>query len=128
VICILDTCTFIWLCAEPAQLSETVRGAIDDPGTELVLADVSVLEIALKWQAGKITHPEPPRVWVERQTRIWSIRSLPILREHMHRTSEFPEHHRDPCDRPLVAAALTEGAAILTPDPAIHRYPVSWRW
>jgi PIN domain nuclease of toxin-antitoxin system len=128
VICILDTCTFIWLCAEPARLSKTVRGAIDDPGTELVLADVSVLEIALKWQAGKITLPEPPRVWVERQTGIWFIRSLPILREHVYRTCELPEHHRDPFDRLLIAAALTEGATILTPDPAIHRYPVSWRW
>jgi PIN domain nuclease of toxin-antitoxin system len=128
VIGILDTCTFIWLCAEPARLSETVRGVIDDADTELVLGDISVLEIALKWQAGKIVLPEPPRVWVEHQTEIWSIRSLPISREHMYRSSELPDHHRDPFDRLLVAAALAEGATILTPDPAIHRYPVSWRW
>jgi len=128
VICILDTCTFVWLCADPARLSETVRGTIDSADTELVLGDVSVLEISLKWQAGKIALPEPPRVWVERQTGIWSIRSLPLSREHMYRAGELPEHHRDPFDRLLVAAALAEGATILTPDPAIHRYPVSWRW
>jgi PIN domain nuclease of toxin-antitoxin system len=128
VICILDTCTFVWLCAEPARLSTTVRGAIDAAETELVLGDVSVLEIALKWQAGKIALPEPPRVWVERQTSVWSIRFLPISREHMYRASELPGHHRDPFDRLLVAAALAEGATILTPDPAIHRYPVSWLW
>jgi len=128
VICILDTCTFIWLCAEPTRLSEPVREVIEAADTQLVLGDISVLEIALKWQAGKITLPEPPRVWVERQTGIWSIQALPISREHMYRTSELPEHHRDPFDRLLVAAALAEGATILTPDPAIHRYPVSWRW
>lgn len=128
MICILDTCTFIWLCAEPERLSETAREAIDATDTDLVLGDVSVLEIVLKWQAGKITLPEPPRVWVERQIGIWSIRSLPISREHMYRVSELPEHHRDPFDRLLVAAALSEGATILTPDPAIHRYPVSCRW
>jgi PIN domain nuclease of toxin-antitoxin system len=50
------------------------------------------------------------------------------LREHMYRIGELPEHHRDPFDRLLIAAALTEGATILTPDPAIHRYPVSCRW
>lgn len=126
--CILDTCTFIWLCAEAARLSETARRTIDSADTDLVLGDVSVLEIALKWQAGKITLPEPPRVWIERQAGIWSIRSLPISREHMYRAVELPEHHRDPFDRLLVAAALAEGATILTPDPAIHRYPVSWRW
>jgi PIN domain nuclease of toxin-antitoxin system len=128
VISILDTCTFIWLCAEPARLSQKVRREIDDPATDLVLSDVSVFEIVLRWQSGKIALPEPPRVWVERQTGIWSIRSLPILREHMYRIGELPEHHRDPFDRLLVAATLTEGATILTPDPAIHRYPVSWHW
>ena len=128
MICILDTCTFVWLCAEPMRLSATVREAIDSADSELVLGDVSALEIALKWQAGKIALPEPPRVWVERQISVWSIRSLPILREHMYRAGELPEHHRDPFDRLLIAAALAEGATILTPDPAIHRYPVSWRW
>jgi PIN domain nuclease of toxin-antitoxin system len=128
VICILDTCTFIWLCAEPVRLSQTARGTIDAADTEPALAEASVLEIVLKWQAGKIALPEPPRVWIERQTRIWSIRTLPISREHMYRASELPEHHRDPFDRLLIAAALSEGATILTPDPAIHRYPVSWRW
>ena len=128
MIYILDTCTFIWLCAEPIRLSKTVRVAIDAGDTDLVLCDASVLEIALKWQAGKITLPEPPRVWVEHQCRIWSIGSLPISREHVYRTVELPEHHRDPFDRLLIAAALVEGATILTPDPAIQRYPVSWCW
>jgi PIN domain nuclease of toxin-antitoxin system len=59
---------------------------------------------------------------------IWTISSLPISREHMYRSSELPNHHRDPFDRLLIAAALAEGGTILTPDPAIHRYPVSWRW
>lgn len=128
MICLLDTCTFIWLCTEPARLPETVRRLIDNEDTDLVLGDASVLEISLKWQAGKIALPEPPRVWVEHQTGIWSIRPLPISHEHIYRTSELPEHHRDPFDRLLVAAALAEGATILTPDAAIHRYPVSWRW
>jgi PIN domain nuclease of toxin-antitoxin system len=85
-------------------------------------------EITLKWLAGTIGLPEPPRVWVEGQAGIWSIRFLPMSREHLYRTCELPEHHRDPFDRLLIAAALAEGATILTPDPAIHGYPVSWRW
>ncbi len=128
MICILDTCTFIWLCAEPARLSDAAREAIDFSGTELILGEVSVLEIALKWQARKIALPEPPRVWVDHQAAIWSVRFLPISREHMYRITELPEYHRDPFDRLLVAAALTEAATILTPDPAVHRYPVSCRW
>jgi PIN domain nuclease of toxin-antitoxin system len=91
---LLDTCTFIWLCADPEKLSATAREAIDaDAG--LLLRDVSALEITLKWQAGKL---------------------------------ELPDHHRDPFDRLLVATALAAGATILTPDPAVRRYPISTRW
>lgn len=128
MICLLDTCTFIWLCSEPLRLSAGVRQTIDDRDTDLVLSDASALEITLKWHAGKITLPEPPRSWIETQTHAWSIRTLPILREHIYRISELPEHHRDPFDRLLVATALSVNATILTPDELIHRYPVSWRW
>jgi PIN domain nuclease of toxin-antitoxin system len=64
---------------------------IDDPGTDLVVADVSVLEMALSWRTGKIALPEPPRVWVERQGAIWSLRFLPMSRDHIYRTTELPE-------------------------------------
>lgn len=128
MICLLDTCTLIWLCTEPERLTEPVGRLIDAEDTDLALSDASVLELSLKWQSGKIALPEPPRVWVERQVAVWAIRPLPITHEHIYRISELPEHHRDPFDRLIVAAALAEGATILTPDSAIHRYPVSWRW
>jgi PIN domain nuclease of toxin-antitoxin system len=53
---------------------------------------------------------------------------VPLSRDEVYRASELPDHHRDPFDRLLVATALATGATILTPDEAIHRYPVSWRW
>jgi PIN domain nuclease of toxin-antitoxin system len=125
---LLDTCTFVWLCAEPNQLSQTARRAIEDPDSDLVLSDASVLELVLKWSAGKIVLPEPPRTWVERQLATWALRSIPLTRNDTYRASELPDHHRDPFDRLLVAATLAAGAVILTPDQAIQRYPVSWRW
>ena len=39
-----------------------------------------------------------------------------------------PFGHLYPFDRLLVAAALGATATILTPDQAIHEYPVSCRW
>ena len=53
---------------------------------------------------------------------------LSLTRDDIYRAFELPMHHRDPFDRLLVAVALGAGAAILTPDDAIHDYPVSYRW
>ena len=125
---LLDTCSFIWLCAEPEKLSATASGIIDSEGNDVMLSDVSVLEIALKWSAGKIELPAPPRQWLERQISEWSLSSVRIAREDIYRTSELPDHHRDPFDRLLVAVALGSSSTIITPDKAIHAYPVACAW
>ena len=125
---LLDTCTFIWLCAESERLSEVARGAIDAPEASLFLSDASVLEIAVKWSAGKLDLPDPPRHWIEAQTSAWALNVQPVDRAAIYRAAELPQHHRDPFDRLLVAAALNLNDTILTPDKAIHQYPVSYRW
>lgn len=57
---LLDTCTFIWLCADPNRLSQTAIQAMEADGSELLFSDVSALELGLKWQAGKIQLSDPP--------------------------------------------------------------------
>ena len=125
---LLDTCTFVWMCAEPGQLSRVARDALADPAAVLLLSDASVLEICLKWQAGKIELPAPPRLWVEEQAGVWQTTPLPLSRAMMYRSTELPPLHRDPFDRLLVSAALEEGARLLTPDTWIQKYPVPWVW
>ncbi len=125
---LLDTCTLLWLAAEPDRLSEKAAKAIGDTGHELLFSDASIWEICLKWQSGKLTLPDPPRNWCEDQTSTWKIGSCPIARSHMCRVVELPLHHKDPFDRLLVAQALEERMTIVTPDPHIRNYPVSWLW
>ena len=125
---LLDTCTLIWLAAEPERLSAVARQAIDAADSAVLFSDVSALEIALKWTAGKIILPDPPRQWIERQIARWELDCLGLTRQDIYRASELPVHHRDPFDRLLVAVALGAGATLLTPDDAIHDYPVSYRW
>ena len=125
---LLDTCTLIWLCTEPERLSATAMEAIDASDSVLLCSDVSALEIVLKWNAGKMILPDPPRHWVEQQIAAWGLDCLSLRRPDIYRASELPAHHRDPFDRLLVAAALGATATILTPDKAIHAYPVSCRW
>lgn len=124
---ILDTCTFIWLVSEPAELSATARSAIDGERS-VCLSDVSVWEICLKWQARKIDLPSPPRTWVTEQVQAWQLDRLSIEPEHLYRSVELPDLHRDPFDRLLVSQALTRGGKIVTPDAAVRAYPVAVVW
>ena len=125
---ILDTCTFIWLCADPDRLGIQARESLAEQRAELILSDVSVLEISLKWLTGKLTLPAPPRSWIEEQSRIWGAVRLPLGRSVIYRSTELPDLHRDPFDRLLIASALEEGATLVTPDEWVRRYPVPCIW
>ena len=125
---LLDTCAFLWLAAAPGNLGGGAASVIDSSDSELFLSDVSVWEICLKWQAGKILLPAPPRLWVEEQRQTWRLASIPIERTHLYRVVELPHHHRDPFDRLLVAQAIERGLTIATPDAEVAKYPVAVIW
>jgi PIN domain nuclease of toxin-antitoxin system len=125
---LLDTCTFVWLAAEPEQLSDRARALLDDVSKSLALSDVSVWEICLKWQTGKIRLPSPPRSWIEEQANTWALERLEVNRSHFYRATELPALHRDPFDRLLVAQSLETGRTLISPDRHIHGYPVAVQW
>ncbi len=125
---LLDSCTLIWLVSAPHLLSPTATRLIDSSRNGLWLSDCTVWEICLKWQAGKLKLPAPPRLWIQQQQQQWQLESLSIQRVHLFQVSELPLYHRDPYDRLLVAQAIQEGFTILTPDAEIHKYPVSFAW
>ena len=56
------------------------------------------------------------------------IRLLPIQVPHVARVAALPHHHRDPFDRLMVAAALTEKLAVVTKDRMFTRYGVTVVW
>jgi PIN domain nuclease of toxin-antitoxin system len=124
---LLDTCTLIWLTSEPSRLSVAAVKALDAE-SEVYLSDACVWEICLKWQARKIDLPAPPRIWISDQISAWHLQRVPIEPDHLYRTTELPDLHRDPFDRLLIAQALSSQASVVTPDPAIRQYPVAVIW
>jgi PIN domain nuclease of toxin-antitoxin system len=124
----LDTCVFLWLCADPDKLSDRARNLLNDEENARFLSHVSVLEISLKWHAGKVKLPHPPRSWIQDQVQIWRVRQMPITSEEIYRSVEMPKLHRDPFDRVLVATAIEHGLTLITPDGAVQQYDVAWEW
>lgn len=125
---LLDTCAFIWMTSAPDSLGVRARTEIDDPAAELFLSDASVWEICLKWQAGKLGLPAPPRGWIEEQRKSWGVARVPLELDHFYRSTELPLHHRDPFDRLLVSQAIAEDLTIVTPDSAVQSYPAPSIW
>jgi len=125
---LLDTCTLIWLTQEPERLSEKSRTIIENPDNELLVSHVSVWEMLLKTQAGKLSFPVPLRKWLSDQQNTWDFRYLNISLEHLLRVEEIERHHSDPFDRLLVTQAIVENIGIVTPDPWIAKYPVQVLW
>jgi PIN domain nuclease of toxin-antitoxin system len=62
------------------------------------------------------------------QQRVNSIEILAITLEHILALERLPPLHKDPFDRLLIAQARTEGATLISKDPAFAGYPVKVVW
>lgn len=125
---LLDTCKFVWLAAEPQKLSETASAAIDEGKKNILLSDVSIWEICVKWRSGKLRLPSPPRIWIEEQRTQWRLGLLSIESKHLYGTTELEMIHQDPYDRMLVAQSIAEGMRVVSPDRNIAQYPLAVVW
>ena len=52
----------------------------------------------------------------------------PSARRLFSRVHKLPDIHRDPFDRVIIAQAIIEGLAVVTPDPLIKEYAVRVEW
>jgi PIN domain nuclease of toxin-antitoxin system len=125
---LLDTCTFLCVVVDSAELSPRARELFREPSNEVFLSSVSAWEITVKHALGKLPLPEPPWRYVREQREKHGIEALALDEESALHVSRLPPVHRDPFDRMLVSHAMVHGLAILTPDPAITRYPVRVAW
>lgn len=123
-----DTHTFIWWDSEPAKLSPKALALCQDRQNVVLLSVVSVWEIQIKLQLGKLRLALPLREIVESQRQTNDIEILPITLEHVLSLESLPAHHKDPFDRLLVAQAIVEEAVLVSADPNIAKYAVQVVW
>jgi PIN domain nuclease of toxin-antitoxin system len=80
---------------------------------------VSLTEIAVKQTRGKLTFGREDAMAGVADLR---LRVLPYAAAHAFRLFELPAHHADPFDRQIIAQALVENVAVVTPDEAFNLY------
>ncbi len=125
---LLDTHTFIWWDSEPAQLSQQALDLCQDQANTLILSVVSVWEMQIKSQLGKLKLNLPLAQIVENQQRINEVHVLPAKLGHILELDNLPLHHKDPFDRLLIAQAQIEDAVLVSKDSAFSGYSVETVW
>ncbi len=120
---LLDTHIFLWFISRDSQLAIAVRDAIRNPRNEVFLSVVSLWEIIIKHQIGKLPLPQAPDIYVPAQRARHQIASLSIDEASIIQVANLPLLHRDPFDRLLIGQALEHSLTLVTVDPVIQAYP-----
>lgn len=120
--CLADTHVFIWWLTEPRRLSRGQRRALAKVSAEspLLVSDISLWEIAMLVEKGRISLGLPLRDWLERATAPPLVLRCAISPTIAAEVAALPESfHGDPADRIIVATARVHGAHLLTADQRI---------
>jgi PIN domain nuclease of toxin-antitoxin system len=121
---LLDTHIFLWYISGDRKLPPHYKSNIQDSTNEVYLSVVSLWEIIIKNQIGKLPLPQPPEIYIPEQRKLHLISTLPLNESSTGILSKLPSIHRDPFDRILVCQAIDNGMTIVTVDNNIQAYPV----
>ena len=116
---LLDTAILIYAVEAPERLSKRAAVALRDRENVLELSAISITEIAIKASLGKL---KLTAAMARQAVQDLDIRILPYTGAHALRLFDLPLHHADPFDRQIIAQALTEKTAVVTPDEKFRLY------
>jgi PIN domain nuclease of toxin-antitoxin system len=128
MIFLLDTHIFIWLANETQKLSARTTDIIQYINNVLILSVISVWEIAIKTQLGKLQFTTSLSSVVASQQKINNLQILPVNLLHVLTVESLPLCHKDPFDRLLIAQALTENLLVLSADVIFDQYGIQRIW
>ncbi|QFS49087.1 type II toxin-antitoxin system VapC family toxin [Nostoc sphaeroides] len=101
---LLDTHTFIWWYSDSKKLSERVLELLLNPENVRLVSVVSLWEIQIKTQLGKLTlNQSLPEIIHQQQNN--GIEFIGVKVNHVLMLGQLPLHHKDPFDRLLISQA-----------------------
>jgi len=113
---------------EEDAVPAAVRRALADPASEVFFSQISLWEIQIKYQLGKLVMSEEPSVLLPRELAKYNFTKIELTDTAIFGLSRLPAIHRDPFDRVLVVQAKLTGCTLVTPDKILARYPVEVFW
>ena len=123
---LLDTHIALWLDSGNQRLKPSTRNLIDScwqGGGSILISAVTVWEIALLVDCGRIHLDQPVDVWLDRFTSLPGVETVPLDPIAAARAYHLQGlEHRDPGDRLLIATAIQMSCPLITYDDRIGRF------
>ena len=125
---LLDTVAFLWIITNSPNLSRKAKRAYLDTRADIYLSSISLWEIVVKYNLGRLPLPKEPASYIPEQRRLHGVEPIVLTESDVAELQDLPKIHKDPFDRMLVCQAIARGLVILTPDKMIQDYPVKTLW
>ena len=118
---LLDTHIWLWSFLEPKKLTRRVAGALENTRNELWLSPISIWELLILAQKGRVELGGEVGSWVATAMKAVPLHEAPITHEIALETQHVDLPHRDPVDMFLVATAKVLGLTLVTADESLIR-------
>lgn len=122
---VLDTHIWLWWLHDPARLSLPADKLIkqEQESGALLISAISVWEVAVKVQSGKLAIPMDINRWYELAKSYPATVIEPLSPVDAIASTQLPgDFHKDPADRIIISLARRLGVPLLTCDSKILAY------
>jgi PIN domain nuclease of toxin-antitoxin system len=118
---LLDTHIWLWSLLEPARLGRRVARALEAEDNELWLSPISVWELLILVEKGRVFLKDDVERWIARAMQAASLKEAPVTHEVAIETRRIVLPHRDPADRFIAATARVFDLTLVTADRRLLR-------
>lgn len=113
---LLDTHIWLWYALGNPQLSENLRSKIASDTTELWLSPISIWEVLLLAEKGRIFLQLDVVTWIDQSLKSLAINEAPLNRQIAVLSRQIDLPHQDPADRFIAATAVHYQLQLATVD------------
>ena len=118
---LLDTQIIIWYFEDNKKLPTHIRNIIEDPDNMLYVCWISLWEVAIKRNIGKLI----TEMSIDELYELISEGPINLINIDLNQLNHYinlPYLHGDPYDRLLISTAISENLKFITADKDIHNY------
>jgi PIN domain nuclease of toxin-antitoxin system len=113
---LLDTHIWLWYALGNSQLSENLRILIASDTTELWLSPISIWEVLLLAEKGRISLQDDTAPWIKQSIKALAICEAPLNHQIALLSRQIDLPHQDPADRFIAATAIHYQLQLATVD------------
>ena len=113
---LLDTHIWVWSVADESRLADPVRRALASPAHERWISSISIWEVLILDERGRLILEPDARSWVQHAMTVSPVREAPITIDVALASRAVRLQTQDPADRFIAASAAVFGLTLVTAD------------